>query len=228
MQREKLSAFMDGETLDSEIVCLISEDAVMQKQWERYHLIRDTLRGDIGNVLHFDIASQVAKALENEPVHINPAAVLESQPKPETWRTETRQKAPFWQKLRQGVSFQSPWASQIAQIGVAACVSLAVVIGVQQYNGTDTDTLSDNPVFNTLPVMGTASPVGLSVPAAHDTFGDDLSMQLRESNQRIEDMLQQYELLRRINSENAEKGLPEVRTRYSGEQEQQAQYNKQR
>ncbi|PHM38243.1 anti-sigma-E factor RseA [Xenorhabdus innexi] len=211
MQREKLSALMDGEALDSEIVRLISEDAEMQKQWERYHLIRDTLRGDVSGVLHLDIASQVAQALEKEPVHINPAVVPESQPKPDTW-----QNLPFWHKLRPLTALR-PWASQMTQVGVAACVSLAVIIGVQQYNGSDTDTQLDNPVFNTLPVMGSASPVGLSVPAEHDAFGGDLSMQVRESNKRIDAMLQQYELFRRINAER-ELGLPEVNAIHSGEQ----------
>ncbi|WP_340621053.1 anti-sigma-E factor RseA [Xenorhabdus siamensis] len=213
MQREKLSALMDGEALDSEIVRLISEDALMQKQWERYHLIRDTLRGDVGEVLHLDIASQVAQALEKEPVHITPAVVPESQPKPETW-----QKMPFWHKLQ-------PWVSQMTQVGIAACVSLAVIIGVQQYNssgsGAETDIQSDNPVFNTLPVMGSASPVGLSVPGENDAFGGDLSMQIRESNKRIDAMLQQYELSRRINAEREQ--ASEVGNTQSGEQRQQAQ-----
>ncbi|CDL79253.1 anti-sigma-E factor RseA [Xenorhabdus cabanillasii] len=217
MQREKLSALMDGEVLDSEIVRLISEDALMQKQWERYHLIRDTLRGDVGEVLHLDIASQVAQALEKEPVHINPAVVPESQPKPETW-----QKMPFWHKLH-------PWVSQMTQVGVAACVSLAVIIGVQQYNNSgneaETDIQFDNPVFNTLPVMGSASPVGLSVPGENDAFGGDLSMQIRESNKRIDAMLQQYELSRRINAER-EQALSEAGNTQPGEQRQQAQ-NKQ-
>ncbi|KLU16072.1 MULTISPECIES: anti-sigma-E factor RseA [Xenorhabdus] len=192
MQREKLSALMDGEALDSEVIHLVSEDAVMQKQWERYHLVRDVLRGDVGDVLHLDIASQVALALEKEPIHINPAAVLESQPKPETWAN-----MPFWHKIR-------AWKSQIAQIGVAACVSLTVIIGVQQYNSNssvETDNQFEAPAFNTLPVMGTASTVGLASPAEEETFGGDLSMQVRESNKRIDAMLQQYELARRIHSE---------------------------
>ncbi|WP_338804756.1 anti-sigma-E factor RseA [Xenorhabdus griffiniae] len=192
MQREKLSALMDGEALDSEVVHLVSEDAVMQKQWERYHLVRDVLRGDVGDVLHLDIASQVALALEKEPIHINPAAVLESQPKPETWAN-----MPFWHKI-------CVWKSQIAQIGVAACVSLSVIIGVQQYNSdnsVETDNQFEAPAFNTLPVMGTASTVGLATPAEEETFGGDLNMQVRESNKRIDAMLQQYELARRIHSE---------------------------
>ncbi len=189
MQREKLSALMDGEALDSEDVHLISEDANMQKQWERYHLVRDVLRGDVGNVLHLDIANKVALALEKEPVHIHPAAVLVSQPKPETWAT-----LPFWNKIR-------TWKSQIAQVGVAACVTLSVVVGVQQYNGdngVETENQFDAPAFNTLPVMGATSTVGLATPAEEETFGSDLGMRVRESNKRIDAMLQQYELDRRI------------------------------
>ncbi|MBI6547524.1 anti-sigma-E factor RseA [Xenorhabdus lircayensis] len=192
MQREKLSALMDGEALDSEVIHLASEDAVMQKQWERYHLVRDVLRGDVGEVLHLDIASQVALALEKEAIHINPAAVLESQPKPETWAEIS-----FWNKIR-------PWTSQITQIGVAACVSLAVVIGVQQYNsdsGIEAETQFDAPVFNTLPVMGSTSSVGLATSVDDESLGGDLSMQVRESSKRIDAMLQQYELARRIHSD---------------------------
>ncbi|PHM46280.1 alkaline metalloproteinase precursor [Xenorhabdus mauleonii] len=198
MQREKLSALMDGEALDNEVIHLVSENADMQKQWERYHLVRDIMRGEIGKVVHLDIASQVALALEKEPIHINPAAVLESQPKPETWA-----KLPFWAKIR-------PWASQISQVGMAACVSLAVIIGVQQYNsdnGTETDTQFDTPVFNTLPVMGSASPVGLAAPVDDDAFGGDLNMRVRESNKRIDAMLQQYELDRRIHAEQNQKAI---------------------
>ncbi|MDX7999322.1 anti-sigma-E factor RseA [Xenorhabdus sp. Reich] len=192
MYREKLSALMDGEALDSEVVRLVSEDEVTQQQWERYHLVRDVLRGDVGEVLHLDIASQVALVLEKEPVHINPSAVLESQPKPETWADML-----FWNKIR-------PWIGQITQVGVAACVSLAVIVGVQQYNGdgsVEVDSQSDVPVFNTLPVMGSASPVGLATPVDDEAFGGDLSTQVRESNKRIDAMLQQYELSRRIHAE---------------------------
>ncbi|PMC21272.1 anti-sigma-E factor RseA, partial [Klebsiella aerogenes] len=46
MQKEKLSALMDGETLDNELLNELSRSSEMQKTWESYHLIRDTLRGD--------------------------------------------------------------------------------------------------------------------------------------------------------------------------------------
>ena len=125
MQKEKLSALMDGEAIDTELLSSLSTDTRLQQDWQSYHLIRDTLRGDIGNVVHLDIADRVAAALANQPVKLVPGSATESQPQPHTW-----QKMPFWQKVR-------PWASQLTQVGVAACVSLAVIVGVQHYNQPD-------------------------------------------------------------------------------------------
>ena len=185
MQREKLSAMMDGEALDLELVNAISCDSTLKQRWESYHLIRDTLRNDTGDVIHFDIASNVAAALENEAVRINPQVVVESQPVPATWGA-----FPFWGKIR-------PWASQITQIGVAACVSLAVIVGVQQYNQSNAvDSTVDEPMFNTIPV-GSGAPVSLNI-SDNQLFGNEQQLQqVEQQNQRINAMLQQYEIERR-------------------------------
>ncbi|WP_312464127.1 RseA family anti-sigma factor, partial [Pantoea endophytica] len=148
MQKEKLSALMDGETLDNELLASLSKDADLQHSWESYHLIRDTLRGDIGEVLHFDISARVAAAIENEPARKVTSLIPEAQPEPARY-----EKMPFW---RRGGS----WAAQLTQVGVAACVSLAVIVGVQHYNSSPTGSAteaSDSPAFNTLPMMGKAS-----------------------------------------------------------------------
>ncbi len=93
-------------------------------------------------------------AIENEPVRQTAPLIPESQPAPHQWR-----QMPFWNKVR-------PWASSLTQMGVAACVSLAVIVGVQHYNGqSDSAQQPEAPVFNTLPMMGKASPVSLGVPA---------------------------------------------------------------
>ena len=123
MQKEQLSALMDGETLDSELLNELAHNPEMQKTWESYHLIRDSMRGDTPEVLHFDISSRVMAAIEEEPVRQPATLIPEAQPAPHQW-----QKMPFWQKVR-------PWAAQLTQMGVAACVSLAVIVGVQHYNG---------------------------------------------------------------------------------------------
>lgn len=144
---------MDGETLDNELLNELSRSSEMQKP-ESYHLIRDTLRGDTAEVLQFDISARVMAAIENEPVRQTAPLIPESQPAPHQWR-----QMPFWNKVR-------PWASSLTQMGVAACVSLAVIVGVQHYNGqSDSAQQPEAPVFNTLPMMGKASPVSLGVPA---------------------------------------------------------------
>ncbi|MCU5773925.1 anti-sigma-E factor RseA [Erwiniaceae bacterium BAC15a-03b] len=190
MQKEKLSALMDGEALDNEVLSALSKDAALQQSWESYHLIRDTLRGDVEQVVHFDIAARVAAAIENEPVRKVTTLIPEVQPKPERW-----EKMPFWHKVR-------PWATQITQVGVAACVSLAVIVGVQQYNQPQQDggQQSDSPVFNTLPMMGKASPVSLGVPA-DNANATNAPQQVQEQRRRVNALLQDYELQRRLHSE---------------------------
>lgn len=196
MQREKLSALMDGEVLEPEFISTVSQDSALQQRWESYHLIRDTLRGDTGEVVHFDIASQVALALENEPVQLNPQAIPESQPTPAHWG------APIWAKIR-------PWASQITQVGMAACVSLAVIVGVQQYN-KDGDIVAqpEYSAFNTVPV-GAGAPVSLNV-SNEQLFGNEQQMQVEQRNQRINTMLQQYEIERRSMLQNSDQPMQPV------------------
>jgi len=190
MQKEQLSALMDGETLDSALLTELSRDPEMQKTWQSYHLIRDSMRGDTANVLHFDISARVMAAIEDEPQRQTTPLIPEAQPAPQQW-----QKMPFWGKVR-------PWASQLTQMGVAACVSLAVIVGVQHYNGqSDATQQPEAPVFNTLPMMGKASPVSLGVPSEASQPGVGQQQQVQEQRRRINAMLQDYELQRRLHSE---------------------------
>ncbi|WP_105628580.1 anti-sigma-E factor RseA [Cronobacter malonaticus] len=189
MQKEKLSALMDGEALDSELLSAVENDKALQQTWESYHLIRDTLRGDTGETLHFDISARVMAAIENEPARQVAPLIPESQPAPQQWS-----KMPFWHKVR-------PWASQLTQVGMAACVSLAVIVGVQHYNGQpDATAQPEAPVFNTLPMMGKASPVSLGVPTADNNAAGG-QPQVQEQRRRINAMLQDYELQRRLHAE---------------------------
>lgn len=191
MQKEKLSALMDGETLDSELMNVLSGDKTLQQTWASYHLIRDTMRGDVSEqALNIDISAGVMAAIASEPARRTVTPLQESQPAPQQW-----QQMPFWKKMR-------PWASQITQIGMAACVSLAVIVGVQQYNGRSADGSSqpETPVFNTLPMMGKASPVSLGVPA-DSSASNQGQQQIQEQRRRINAMLQDYELQRRLHAE---------------------------
>ncbi|MDU3048333.1 MAG: anti-sigma-E factor RseA [Escherichia coli] len=193
---EEIAAIMDcpvgtvrSRIFDSELLNELAHNPEMQKTWESYHLIRDSMRGDTPEVLHFDISSRVMAAIEEEPVRQPATLIPEAQPAPHQW-----QKMPFWQKVR-------PWAAQLTQMGVAACVSLAVIVGVQHYNGqSETSQQPETPVFNTLPMMGKASPVSLGVPS-EATANNGQQQQVQEQRRRINAMLQDYELQRRLHSE---------------------------
>ncbi|CAI6184963.1 Anti-sigma-E factor RseA [Escherichia coli] len=173
MQKEQLSALMDGETLDSELLNELAHNPEMQKTWESYHLIRDSMRGDTPEVLHFDISSRVMAAIEEEPVRQPATLIPEAQPAPHQW-----QKMPFWQKVR-------PWAAQLTHMGVAACVSLAVIVGVQHYNGqSETSQQPETPVFNTLPIDKAEMKPG-------STGSDQALSTAQEQRRRINAMLRQ-------------------------------------
>ncbi|SUB70016.1 Sigma-E factor negative regulatory protein [Pluralibacter gergoviae] len=55
-------------------------------------------------------------------------------------------------------------------------------------------------MFNTMPMMGKASPVSLGVPADANA-GVGQQAQVQEQRRRINAMLQDYELQRRLHSE---------------------------
>ncbi len=107
---------------------------------ESYHLIRDSMRVILPRC-SISISLHVMAAIEEEPVRQPATLIPEAQPAPHQW-----QKMPFWQKVR-------PWAAQLAN-GRSACVSLAVIVGVQHYNGQSETSQPRNAVFNTLPMMG--------------------------------------------------------------------------
>ncbi|PWC16137.1 anti-sigma-E factor RseA [Brenneria roseae subsp. roseae] len=194
MQKEKLSALMDGETVDSELLKALSQDDKLQQRWQSYHLIRDTLRGDIDEkVIHLDIASRVAAAIEKEPVRLVPQAQPESQPHPAQWS-----QMPFWHKVR-------PWAGQLTQVGVAACVSLAVIVGIQNYDRPDvSEGVTESALFRTLPALGTASPVSLGTPQDGVSAHNNGQQKYDAQRNRLNAILQDYELQRRLHAEQVQ------------------------
>ncbi|PLL61319.1 anti-sigma-E factor RseA, partial [Klebsiella pneumoniae] len=77
---------------------------------------------------------------------------------------------------------------------------------VQHYNGqSDSAQQPEAPVFNTLPMMGKASPVSLGVPA-DASAGSGQQAQVQEQRRRINAMLQDYELQRRLHAEQLQFG----------------------
>ncbi len=196
---------MDGELVDKALISDMEHDQDSLQTWKNYHLIGDVMRGDAPEKPEWNIAESVALALENEPAHSTYTAtstvvemdehrVDESQPTPQ----QARRQLPAW-------------LSQFGQVAVAACVSLAVILGVQQYGGSDpaAPQADQLPVLQTIPFAGSAEPVSLtrsSVEKPNPASQADI----QEQRHRINAMLQDYELQLRLNSENVESGLPET------------------
>ena len=139
-KHENLSAIVDGELQDDNLISELHSDAELSAKWQRYHLIRHGLRKEMPLHADFDISAQVAAALEQEPSIVAPKR---------TWRD-----LPV-------VASVIPLARQSGQLAIAASVAVAMVIGVQQYN--QPEELQD---FNTAPatipgIQGGLSPVSL-------------------------------------------------------------------
>ncbi|MGS2721901.1 sigma-E factor negative regulatory protein [Paraglaciecola aestuariivivens] len=140
---ENLSALVDGEELSfntksTNAIDSLKGDANLQQKWQRYHLIRDTLRQELPKELNFDISAKVAQAIENEP------AILA--PNKKSWRD-----LPL-------VANVIPFAKQGGQMAIAASVAVAMIIGVQQVNQSNTV----QPFNSAAPIMsvqGGLSPV---------------------------------------------------------------------
>lgn len=194
--KEKLSALMDGELVDKALITDMEHDQDCLQTWNNYHLIGDVMRGDAPEKPEWNIAESVALALENEPVHsthkaservveLNEHRVEESQPSPQ----QARRQLPAW-------------LNQFGQVAVAACVSLAVILGVQQYGGSDpaAPEADQLPVLQTIPFAGSAEPVSLTRESVeHSNQNNQATIQ--EQRRRINAMLQDYELQLRLNSE---------------------------
>ncbi|PSW18644.1 anti-sigma E factor [Photobacterium sanctipauli] len=210
--REKISALLDGEELDQSIVNALAVDDDSQQTWQNFNLIGDVMRGDAPQNKDWDIAAKVALALEDEPAHTGltesveePAPVVQIATAREA-RVEEAQPTP-----QQAKRTLPAWLTQFGQVATAACVSLAVIVGVQQYNGgagddgaTAVATDSQLPVLETIPFAGTAEPVSLTRDSVRSgtRHAAPSEEQVMEQRRRINAMLQDYELQLRLNAED--------------------------
>lgn len=205
--KEKISSLLDGEELDQSIINALAVDDDSQQTWQNFNLIGDVMRGEAPQNKEWDIAAKVALALEDEPVHTGivqaePASVVsiatareaqveESQPTPQ----QAKRKMPAW-------------LTQFGQVAVAASVSLAVIVGVQQYNGGESSLTTSSgeaqlPVLETIPFAGTAEPVSLTRDSVRSSrHAGPSEDQVMEQRRRINAMLQDYELQLRLNAED--------------------------
>ena len=111
-QKERLSAFMDGETRDQreegQVLDALLEDPETRGAWARYHLASDCMNGRLPRRLDRTLADRVAESLRAEPAILAPSR---------GWRG---------------------FARPVAGFAIAASVAtLAVLIALQNPEGVD-------------------------------------------------------------------------------------------
>ena len=105
-ENEALSALMDGELDEMSLVRTLNqldEEPELKETWSRYHLQRDTMKGDASVFSSIDISGAISAAIEGEE-----QVTAIDQPKE-----------------------NKPWWKAVAGLSVAASVAMAIVIGAR-------------------------------------------------------------------------------------------------
>ncbi|MWP46022.1 sigma-E factor negative regulatory protein [Gilliamella sp. Pas-s27] len=181
-QKEQLSSLMDGEFTHDHIVDEVSHNESLQSCWHRYHIVRDTMRGELhSSSLTLDISNQIAQAIASEDLY-NP---LTDQPNINATALPKAENL-IWIHLKD-------FFVKVSQVGLAACVTLGIIAGVQ-YQQSQTDNVNGTPTLNTVPVGVNIAPVG-GIHQQND-------QQLLEKRQydKIRLLVQDYELQKRLNA----------------------------
>ncbi|MFC2436291.1 MAG: RseA family anti-sigma factor [Aggregatibacter sp.] len=189
MQKELLSAYMDGEQVNPTFTEQLCQDAELQESWEDFHTIRSIMRKESNVVLGADFTTKMESLIATEEIQVSNA--MTSQPLP-----QEVENAPFMQKLK-------AWLMPITQVAVAASVCLVAVLGVQSFNAKSTvQSAVDAPVLQTLPFNNGVQEVSYNAPSKDVMTAE----QLEQKNKRIGAMLQSYELQRRVYADSINLG----------------------
>ncbi len=120
---EQISALMDGEIeINSQTVIDSINDEESRQTWTRYHLVRDSLQGQLPESIDINLADKISAAIAEEPTVLAP--------KP---------------------SSQPSYIKPIAGFAIAASVTAAVLVGVQSLQQPSGD-IPSVPIANTQPI----------------------------------------------------------------------------
>ncbi|OCG16127.1 hypothetical protein A9G09_03320 [Gilliamella sp. wkB292] len=181
-QKEQLSLLMDDELNDDHFIDAVSKDESLQACWHRYHIVRSAMRGELhDSSLTLDISNQVAKAIAADNLY----SPLPNQPDQNNVDIPNAKNL-IWIRVKDCLG-------KVSQVGLAACVTLAIIAGVQYHQGQSDDS-NGSPVLNTVPIGVNVAPVG-GIQQHND-------QQLIEKRQydKIRLLVQDYELQKRLNA----------------------------
>jgi len=117
---ETFSAFIDAELTQAETNEQLSEavsDVNVRYRMQRYQLMGDTMRGEIGEAVQLDFAAQIS------------AQIAQLEPLSKSTHTEAE---------KESVSFLAKWLKPLSGFAVAASVAWVAVISLQSLTNVDT------------------------------------------------------------------------------------------
>jgi sigma-E factor negative regulatory protein RseA len=151
-------------------------DEEMSDAWGRYHLVGDVIRGEAPDTLSLDLSDKIMAALDNE------ATVLS----PQVEGAAGKFKATVIQLFK-----------PVGQLAIAASAAGLMILGVQQVNVANEDTLIQSPVIQTIPLGGTAEPVSLNFEAQEQI---SQKQQFIERQRKLQSLLTDHEQQVKFNS----------------------------
>ena len=168
-----LSAASDNKPLSKAQLDSLLSSKGQQDALQRYHLIGATLRREAQSPLPADFAENLMLKLDDEPVY------------------QLRSDRSLVQRIKASlaVAANGRWLQPVAQGAVAAGVALVAVLGVQQYQQTPEAALTPQPLLQTQPIAGFATPVSLSQTTVSDRFAEQEQQAMLEQQKRLQALL---------------------------------------
>lgn len=201
--KERVSALVDGELQDKVLLEQLGDEPELADAFARYHLYGDALRHDLPEHLALDLSNNVMAALADDAPHS-----LSNHRHNELPHHELSHSAN--DVTGEGVSDDNSQSEQsnvvrptfgrrlapvmryAGQFAIAASVTAALIVGVQQYSRQDLQ----SPVLNTVPMSGSAAPVSLNYKAQAQQPSHEQA--LLEEQRRIHELLMDHELQQRL------------------------------
>jgi sigma-E factor negative regulatory protein RseA len=168
-----LSAASDNQSLSNAQLDSLLSQTQLQQKLESYHLIGAVMRREAKSPLPDNFAANVAAMLDAEPAY------------------KLQSDRGLLQRIKAAavIAANGRWLQPVAQGAVAASVALIAVVGMQQYQQSSDDMLSPQPLLQTQPIAGFATPVSLSQTTVSDRFAEQEQQAMLEQQKRLQALL---------------------------------------
>ena len=182
--KEQISALVDGEIQDTVLLEQLEQEPELADTFGRYHLYGDAMRHDLPSHLQMDLSDKIAAAIADEPAIIAAPSTIEYH--------DTVQSTESTKVARPRFGKAAPMLRYAGQFAIAASISAAVIVGVQQYSQTDLS----SPVLNTVPMSGSAAPVSLNYQSGERSRLAEQDQ--LEQQRRVHELFLDHELQQRL------------------------------